>query len=131
MKILKFIAIGLIFLMNIGCSGKQTIQNPSYTFTAKLISVVSHKGDLIDGIPIVYTIQVQDFDPSEVEFQKYNSQFVQNGEFKHIHLTKQTRIHNHDGEQIEAEEMEIDRIITFTVQLSNDGYNLLATDITV
>lgn len=129
MKIFKFITIAILLLINIGCSKDQAINKPSYTFTAKLVSVVSHNRDKIDDIPILYTLQVADFNPANTEFEKYNSQFVKSGDYKPIHLTKQTAITNQNGEPIEASELEVNSIITFTVEFSSDNYNLLATNI--
>lgn len=133
MKTFKCLAIIILLLMSIGCSGESTIDKPSYTFTANLVSVVSHDIDkyVLDGIPIVNTIQVSGFNPSDIEFHNYNSQFVKSGEYKHVRLSKNTTIKNHNGVLIKSNELELDHKITFTVELSSDGYNLLAKEICV
>lgn len=129
MKIMNLITISLMLIMIVSCSNETKTEKPTYVFTAKLVSAVAHKGEIIDSIPIVYTIQVKDLELLDNVFDKYNSQFIINDEYKHVRLSKETIIRKSNGELIDITAIEKNSTITFSVELFDDEYNLLAKEI--
>lgn len=83
----------------------------------------------MDGIKISHTLQVRGFAPQEEQFQKYISQFGDNDEYKHMEIAKHTVIKDRNGHEIDVEELEVNKMISFTVKIMDNDYNLLAVEI--
>ncbi|REK52202.1 MAG: hypothetical protein C6W55_17090 [Thermobacillus sp.] len=51
---------------------------------------------------VEYTLQLENFHPAEEVFARYNSQFPEDSGYRHVELTKRTKIYEYSGNVREA-----------------------------
>lgn len=103
-----------------GCAEKQPVEKPKYTFTGKTVSLVKQNNYSIDGVRIRYTLQVENFNPTDEAFKKYNEMFGEHGEYKHFGITKNTKIYDSNNQPIGPEDIKMNQEISFSVEFIND-----------
>ena len=93
----KVMILFLLIWFGTACANQSSNQENelSYRHTGDFITLIDQRKEPINKkMKVEYTLQMENFNPSEKVFDKYNSQFPEvNYEYKHVDITKGTKVY--------------------------------------
>lgn len=104
MKKILCLLIGILIISACAKPEKNANNDISYQYFGNFISLVDQRNEPINKeMNIEFTLQMENFNPTEKVFDKYNSQFEPaNDQYKHIEITSRTKVYqlHHNERQV-------------------------------
>lgn len=88
-----------IALLCTACAKSDQEPEVAYRYTGDFVSLVDQRKEPINKkMGVEYTLQMENFHPTEEVFAKYNGMFTDTSDdYRHVEITKRTRIYEYRG----------------------------------